>query len=36
MKEMSRSAIIMKKSVDNVINELKILETIRNNFIANI
>ncbi len=29
MKEMSKAAIIMKKSVDNVLNERKILEKLR-------
>lgn len=35
MKEMSKAAIIMKKSVENVLNERKILESLNHNFIAN-
>lgn len=35
MKEMSKALIIMKKSVDNIMNELKILANLNNPFIAN-
>jgi len=35
MKEMSKALIVMKKSVDNVLNERKILEELNSQFIAN-
>lgn len=35
MKEMSKALIVMKKSVDNVLNERRILEDLRSPFIAN-
>lgn len=35
MKEMSKGLIVMKKSVDNVLNERKILEGLNSPFIAN-
>jgi hypothetical protein len=35
MKEMSKALIVMKKSVDNVLNERKILEGLSSPFIAN-
>ena len=35
MKEMSKALVVMKKSVDNVLNERKILEGLRSPFIAN-
>lgn len=35
MKEMSKALIIMKKSVENVFNELKILTSLKSPFIAN-
>lgn len=35
MKEMSKALVVMKKSVDNVLNERKILETLSSPFIAN-
>ena len=35
MKEMSKALIVMKKSVDNVLNERKILEGLNSPFIAN-
>ena len=36
MKEMSKAMVILKKSVDNINNEIKILNKIRSNWIANI
>lgn len=36
MKEMNKALVFMKKSVDNVMNELKVLQTLRSPFIANI
>lgn len=35
MKEMSKALVVMKKSVDNVLNERKILEGLTSPFIAN-
>jgi serine/threonine protein kinase len=35
MKEMSKALVVLKKSVDNVLNERKILEGLRSPFIAN-
>lgn len=35
MKEMSKALIVMKKSVDNVLNERRLLEDLRSPFIAN-
>lgn len=35
MKEMSKALIVMKKSVDNVLNERKILQDLSSPFIAN-
>ena len=35
MKEMSKALIIMKKSVENVLNELKIIGNLKSPFIAN-
>jgi serine/threonine kinase 32/serum/glucocorticoid-regulated kinase 2 len=35
MKEMSKALVVMKKSVDNVLNERKILEGLSSPFIAN-
>ena len=35
MKEMSKALVVMKKSVDNVLNERKILESLSSPFIAN-
>lgn len=36
MKEMSKGLVLMKKSVDNVLNELKVLQSLRSPFLANI
>lgn len=36
MKEMSKALVILKKSVDNVNNEIKILSKLKSNWIANI
>ena len=35
MKEMSKAVVVQKKSVDNVMNELKVLQGLRSSFIAN-
>ncbi len=35
MKEMSKALIIMKKSAENVLNQMKILSKLKNQFIAN-
>lgn len=35
MKEMSKALIVVKKSVDNVLNQMKILSKLNNSFIAN-
>lgn len=35
MKEMSKALIVIKKSVDNVMNEMKLLSKLKNSFISN-
>lgn len=36
MKEMSKALVVQKKSVDNVLNELKVLQSLRSPFLANV
>ena len=36
MKEMNKALVVQKKSVDNVLNELKVLQTLRSPFLSNV